>query len=85
MDAEIGFGIIGCGTIARVHAAALAALPGVFLRAVSSRRESAARALAERLGCAALTDHHALLARTDIQVVCITSSSGSPDGSPKVW
>ena len=47
MTDEVRFGIVGPGKVARLHAAALARLPGARLAAVAGRNEERTRALAE--------------------------------------
>jgi predicted dehydrogenase len=71
-----GFGIIGAGTIADVHADALALLPDARLAAVTDIDAAAARAFAEAHGCAAEPSLDALLARPDVDVVCVCVPSG---------
>ncbi|QHW31419.1 Gfo/Idh/MocA family oxidoreductase [Paenibacillus rhizovicinus] len=72
-----GFGIIGCGTIADFHIEAIRGLSGARLAAVSSRNATKAKAVAERENCAWTADYETLLQRTDIDIVCVTTSSGS--------
>ena len=56
MNNPIGIGILGCGNVAQVHAAAIARIPSLRLTSVcSSSRDSAAR-LAAAHGVAAHTD-----------------------------
>lgn len=74
--AKIGFGIIGCGNIGPVHAAAIAAAPSARLVAVSDVVEKTAQALAGKYGVDAYTDYRALLDRNDIQAVCLCVPSG---------
>jgi predicted dehydrogenase len=71
-----GFGIIGAGTIAAVHADAIAALPGARLCAVTDVAAGAAEAFAAGRGCAAEPSLDALLARRDVEVVCVCVPSG---------
>jgi predicted dehydrogenase len=71
-----GFAIIGAGTIAAVHADAIALLPGARLAAVTDVAPSAARAFAAARGCAAEPALDALLARGDVDVVCVCVPSG---------
>ncbi|WP_308639649.1 Gfo/Idh/MocA family protein [Paenibacillus silvisoli] len=73
------FGIIGCGTIADFHIEAIRGLGGATaaVTAISSRNASKAQAVAERLGCAWTADYMELLAREDVDIVCVTTSSGS--------
>ena len=71
-----GFGIIGTGVIAAMHADAIATLPGARLVAVTDVAAGAAAAFAAARGCAAEPDPGALLARADIDVVCVCVPSG---------
>ena len=71
-----GFGIIGAGTIAAIHADAIAMLPGTRLSAVTDVAAGAARDFAAARGCAAEPSVDDLLARRDIDVVCICVPSG---------
>ena len=71
-----GFGIIGTGVIAAMHADAIATLPGVRLVAVTDVADRAAAAFAAARGCAAEPDLGALLARDDVDVVCVCVPSG---------
>jgi UDP-N-acetyl-2-amino-2-deoxyglucuronate dehydrogenase len=71
-----GFGIIGTGVIAATHAKAIEALPNAYLAAVTDVRAEAAAAFAAARGCAAEPDLAALLARDDVEVVCVCVPSG---------
>src|SRR6476659_4691220 len=71
------FGLIGCGMIAGYHAKAINAIPGAKLVAVAERSEDRAKAFATAEGCEWTTDHRQLLARPDIDLVCVTTPSGS--------
>jgi UDP-N-acetyl-2-amino-2-deoxyglucuronate dehydrogenase len=71
-----GFGIIGAGVIAAMHAEAITGLPGARLAAVTDVLPGAARDLAARYGCAAEPDTAALLSRADVDVVCVCVPSG---------
>ena len=73
---SIGYGIIGCGNIGPVHAAAIAAVRGAKLVAVSDVVEASAKRLAGQYGAAAYTDYRALLDRKDVQAVCLCVPSG---------
>src|SRR5436190_4358670 len=68
--------IAGCGSIGRMHLRAFKEL-GARVVAVSSRRAEQARAVAEAEGCEHTTDAEALVRRPDVELVAITSSSGS--------
>jgi UDP-N-acetyl-2-amino-2-deoxyglucuronate dehydrogenase len=71
-----GFGIVGTGTIAAMHADAIAALPSARLAAVTDVDASAAAAFAASRGTAAERDLDALLARSDVDIVCVCVPSG---------
>ena len=71
-----GFGIVGTGVIAGLHAAAIRALPGARLAAVTDVVPGAAGTFAAARGCAAEPDLDALLARPDVDVVCVCVPSG---------
>jgi UDP-N-acetyl-2-amino-2-deoxyglucuronate dehydrogenase len=77
-----GFGIVGTGVIAALHAAAIRTLPGARLVAVTDVVTGAAGAFAAARGCAAEPDLDALLARPDIDVVCVCVPSGLHAGIP---
>ena len=66
------FGIIGCGVIGPVHAASLAQLPSAQVIGVCDIvRERAERMAAEYALPFVTTDYRELLARDDIDAVCI--------------
>ena len=71
-----GFGIVGTGVIAAMHADALATLPGARLVAVTDVASQAASAFAAARGCAVTPSLDALLARPDVDVVCVCVPSG---------
>ncbi|MBD2844242.1 Gfo/Idh/MocA family oxidoreductase [Paenibacillus sp. IB182496] len=70
-------GLIGCGGIAEFHVRAIDELPNARLTAVASRTPDKARALAEREGCEWASSHEELLAREDLELVIVATSSGS--------
>ena len=71
-----GFGIVGTGVIAAIHAEAIALIPDARLVAVTDVAADAAAAFAAAHGCAAEPDLGALLGRGDIEVVCVCVPSG---------
>jgi predicted dehydrogenase len=71
-----GFGIVGTGVIAALHAAAIATLPRARLVAVTDVAPGAASSFAAARGCAAEPSLEALLARADVDVVCVCVPSG---------
>ena len=70
------FGIVGTGVIAAIHADAISLLPDARLVAVTDVAADAATAFAAAHGCAAEPDLGALLARPDVEVVCVCVPSG---------
>lgn len=66
------FGIIGCGVIGPVHAHAIHSLPNAQLSGVCDLDRERAAALASEVGAPFVTtDYHELLARPEIDAVCI--------------
>ena len=74
----LGFGIIGVGMIAHYHAQAIAATQGGRLVGVATRNAENGRAFAAKHAVPFVTTSVAeLVARPDIDVVCITTPSGA--------
>ncbi|MBM3872386.1 MAG: Gfo/Idh/MocA family oxidoreductase [Verrucomicrobia bacterium] len=74
----IGFGIVGPGLIADFHARAIAGIPGCAVKGVCGRSAGSTKAFADKHGVAFTTDRvEDLVARDDIQVVCVTTPSGA--------
>ncbi len=71
-----GFGIVGAGVIATIHADAISAVGGAGLIAVTDVAAGQAAAFARAHDCAAEPDLSALLSRPDIDVVCVCVPSG---------
>jgi predicted dehydrogenase len=69
-------GIVGAGSIGRMHIRAFKDL-GARVAVVSSRRAEQAALVAREEECEATTDPEALVRRPDLDLVAITSSSGS--------
>jgi predicted dehydrogenase len=74
-----GFGILGCGMIARFHAAAIKELPNAKLVALQSRNSANARKVLDATGlkCEVYADAADLLRRPDVDVVTICTPSGA--------
>jgi predicted dehydrogenase len=72
----VGFGIVGAGIIAAIHADAMALLPDARLIAVTDVATAAARSFAVSRGCQAEPSLDDLLARHDVDVVCVCVPSG---------
>jgi predicted dehydrogenase len=76
--APLGIGIFGLGMVADFHAQAIAHVSGARLSAVASRNGDKARAFAEKHKAAfAGTTIDALVARPDVDIVCITTPSSA--------
>ena len=69
--------IIGSGAIARIHARALADVPGVELVAATCRTEERGRAFAAEFGCAWHADTARLLRREKPDFVTVATPSGA--------
>ncbi|HEU5101406.1 MAG TPA: Gfo/Idh/MocA family oxidoreductase [Roseiflexaceae bacterium] len=76
MASELGFGIVGAGMVARYHATAIERTPGARLVAVCRPNRARAEETAARFGVPCLADYPALLARDDVEAVCICTPSG---------
>jgi UDP-N-acetyl-2-amino-2-deoxyglucuronate dehydrogenase len=74
---EWRFGLIGCGGIADFHIKAINEIDCARLVCVSSRNKTRAKEVGEREEVDWVTDYKELLARPDIDIVCVTTSSGS--------
>lgn len=74
----LGFGIFGLGMVADVHAQAIAQVTGARLAGVATRNADKGRVFAQKHGVpfAGVTIDE-LVARPDVDVVCITTSSGA--------
>jgi predicted dehydrogenase len=76
--APLGFGIIGTGMIAGYHAQAIQQAHGARLVGVAGRSPENVRAFAAKHQVPfATTQWDELLARPDLQVVCVTTPSGA--------
>ena len=73
---QVGYGIIGAGNIAALHAKAFSALTNDALVDVYDRNTAAAKRLAEEYGCEFCPDFRTFLADSRIQAVTIATPSG---------
>jgi predicted dehydrogenase len=72
-DGTLGFAVVGLGMVAPAHAKALKDIDGAALRIVCDRRGGLAEAFASEHGGEATSDYQAVLARGDVDVVCLTT------------
>jgi predicted dehydrogenase len=75
-DRRPGFGIIGAGVIAALHAEAITGLDAARLAAVTDVIPEQAAGLGQKYSCAVEASPAALLARDDVDVVCVCVPSG---------
>jgi predicted dehydrogenase len=75
--ASYGFGIIGCGMVSEFASAAISEISDARLVAVASRTESNRRKLMDKYGCEGVEDYHDLVARDDVDIVCVCTPSGA--------
>lgn len=73
---ELGVALIGTGMIARYHAEAIANTPGTRLVAICREHGVGVEEAARRFGVPCETSLDALLARADVDAVCICTPSG---------
>jgi len=71
MTEQITLAIVGCGVMGGQHARHAAAMDAVAVAHVCDPNRDKAEALAERIGCAACTDHATVLA-SDVDAVVLT-------------
>lgn len=74
---KVGFGIAGCGGVAKIHATAIGEIEDARLVAVYDPGNTTAQAFAQTYGAEVSANYEALLNRSDIQVVNICSPSGT--------
>jgi UDP-N-acetyl-2-amino-2-deoxyglucuronate dehydrogenase len=75
MSSDIGFGLIGCGTMGMRHAECILDTKGVSLRAVYDMCRERAEKVAEDSRAVVVSDAEDLIARPDIQAVVIALPS----------
>lgn len=76
MAEKFRFGIIGCGVIGPVHAAAIDSLPDAQLVAVADTYFESAQKLATAYGATPYSDSAEMLAREQLDVVTVCTPSG---------
>ncbi|MFO0906387.1 MAG: Gfo/Idh/MocA family oxidoreductase [Pirellulales bacterium] len=73
----IGFGLIGCGMIAKFHSKAIADIRGAKVVGCFDTFPASADRLAGEIGCTAYHDLEKMLANPEIEVVTICTPSGA--------
>lgn len=73
---SFGFGIIGAGSIAHIHAKAIKAIPNAILVGIYNTSKTKAEAFANEHGCTAFNTLDELLNIAAINVVCLCTPSG---------
>lgn len=73
---ETGFGIVGCGMIGAVQAAAIQAIQDAQLLAVCGKDPERTAKFAERFGATPYTDYNAFLTHPGLRIVNICTPSG---------
>lgn len=76
MPNTFSIGIVGGGTIAAVHAAAITAISDAHLTAIADPIEAAGRTLADKHATEWLSDASTLIERPDIDLVILATPSG---------
>lgn len=75
---SIGFGIIGCGNIASVHARSIVEIEGAELVGVANAPgHSTPDKFGQEYNTEAYADYHEMLKRDDLDVVCLCMPSGA--------
>lgn len=75
-NGKMRFGILGCGVIGPHHARAISGLDDAEVVAVADVVPEQARELAEEYECSWHTSLEDMLARTDLEAVCVCTPSG---------
>ncbi|MCJ7841215.1 Gfo/Idh/MocA family oxidoreductase [Lederbergia sp. NSJ-179] len=73
----LGVAVIGCGTIADFHIRAIQNIENAKLIGVSSRTKERAQQIGEQENCEWTTDYRKLLHHPKVELICLTTSSGS--------
>ncbi len=76
MGKIFGFGIIGCGVISKWHADSIEKIDEAKIVGAFDTRIESARKFAEERNCEAFETLEEMLAREDIDIVCICTPSG---------
>lgn len=73
---ELRFGILGCGTVAEYHAAAIAAVPGARVVCACGNSPARAEAFCRKWGISRAENYQNMLKRADVDVISLCTPSG---------
>ena len=73
---KVGFGIIGCGVIAPIHADAIGRIPDAKLVAVSDVVEKNVKSMSEQYNAVPYSDYKEMIKRDDVHAVSLCVPSG---------
>lgn len=73
---KVGFGIVGCGVIAPIHADAISRIPDAKLVAVSDVVEKNVKSMSEQYGAVPYSDYKEMIKRDDVHAVSLCVPSG---------
>jgi predicted dehydrogenase len=76
LEKQIGFGIIGTGNIAKLHARCIEAMPNAKLLGIVSKTKSRAEAVQESFSSPLLWEMDQLLNISGLEIVCVCNESG---------
>ncbi|HEV7330840.1 MAG TPA: Gfo/Idh/MocA family oxidoreductase [Flavisolibacter sp.] len=75
-ERQFGFGIIGAGAIAEIHALAIGSIPNATLYGVYSHHENKSQAFANKHHCRSYNTLESLLENPAIDIICVCTPSG---------
>ena len=75
VDRVYGFGILGCGMIANIHASVIRELTCGQLRGVADKDPSVAKEFARQHGTSAYANYESMLSDPDVDVICVCTPS----------
>jgi len=77
MNSTVGIGIVGCGIIADIHAAAIQEMTGGKLVSVFSRSTEKANLLAAKYGARGHSDWESFIKNPDLELVIVCTPNGT--------
>jgi len=77
MDTPIGIGLLGCGSVANIHAEAIRRVPSLKLTSACSRSETSARRAGEAWGVPWYTDIEEFFSDGPLEAVAVCTPSGT--------